>query len=290
MSRQVAVVVGATSGIGKATALRLSRNGTRILAIGRSPERSIRLMKKLALDDDVAAIDMSTQQGWAGAAEWVRARTDHIDVLINAAGVMHPTRQTTPEGFELNFTVHHLAPFALTSRLLPLLRLGGVVDGPAGRTLPRVVNVNSAGHQMSMAGHANPVLDFEDLQSGRDYNPFLAYSRSKLANLLFTFELARRYGDELAVVAVHPGVVRTDIGRNFPRLQVAVAQVLAISPETAARDVVGLATGTLAANGRYYDRARPALSSPPSRDPVAALRLWAATEEMCGEFAIPNQA
>ena len=110
-------------------------------------------------------------------------------MLINCAGVIIPQRHTSVDGYELNFAVHHLAPFAITSRLLPLLLAGGVPAGPQGRPLARVVNVNSAGHQASLGGHHNPTLDFDDLQSERSYDPFLAYSRSKLANLLFTYEL-----------------------------------------------------------------------------------------------------
>lgn len=211
-------------------------------------------------------------------------QADRIDALINAAGVMFPTRQTTPSGLELNFAIHHVAPFALTSRLLPLIRRGSIPDGPEGRSLPRVVNVNSIGHRMSMAGHIDPILDFDDLQAAAQYDPFLAYSQSKLANLLFTYELARRHGHELAVVALHPGVVRSDLGRHFPKWQVAAAQAFAISPQRAARSVVQLGTGPLPKNGRYYERDTSAQSSSPSHDRVAAARLWTLTETMCGPF------
>jgi NAD(P)-dependent dehydrogenase (short-subunit alcohol dehydrogenase family) len=201
--------------------------------------------------------------------------------------VMLLSRTTSPGGLELNFAVHHLAPFALTSRLLPLLRRGAVPHGPDDAALPRVVNVNSAGHQASLAGHINPELDFDDLQSSQHYEPFLAYSRSKLANMLFTYELVRRHGDELAVAALHPGVVRTDLGRHFPRIRVAAAQALAISPKRSAHHVAALAAQPLARNGQYYDRNTPARSSPPSYDRAAAAHLWSLSEELCGPFDAP---
>jgi NAD(P)-dependent dehydrogenase (short-subunit alcohol dehydrogenase family) len=161
---------------------------------------------------------------------------------------------------------------------------GAVPNGPDEAALPRVVNVNSAGHQSSLAGHRDPELDFDDLHSRRDYDPFLAYSRSKLANMLFTYELVRRYGNELAVAALHPGVARTDLGRYFPRIRVAAAQAFAISAKRSARSVVALATGALPENGRYFDEHVPRRSSPPSYDADVAARLWSLTEELCGPF------
>lgn len=165
MSRLTVLIIGATSGVGKATAGQLADTGPRVLAIGRDRDRARALGVDLRRTGGAAAaIDIATRPGWDTAAEWVSRRTDHLDVVINAAGVMLPDRRTTTEGIELNFAIHHLAPFALTSRLLSLLRRGAVPDGPDGASLPRVVNVNSAGHQASLAGHINPILDFEDLQ------------------------------------------------------------------------------------------------------------------------------
>jgi NAD(P)-dependent dehydrogenase (short-subunit alcohol dehydrogenase family) len=285
MSSMTVLIVGATSGIGKATARQLAHEGHRVLAIGRDAKRARTLHTELHdRAGGAAAFDVARANGWESASAWVNAHTDRLDVLINAAGVMLPSRTTTADDLELNFAVHHLAPFALTSRLLPLLRQGAVPHGPDDATLPRVVNVNSAGHQMSLAGHINPELDFDDLQSSRSYDPFLAYSRSKLANLLFSYELARRHGHKLAVAALHPGVVRTDLGRHFPRVRVAAAQAFAISPKRSARFVARLATHPLHRNGQYYDRDNPVPTSPPSYDQAAAARLWVVTETLCGPF------
>jgi NAD(P)-dependent dehydrogenase (short-subunit alcohol dehydrogenase family) len=146
------------------------------------------------------------------------------------------------------------------------------------------VNVNSAGHQASLGGHHNPRLDFNDLQSQHGYDPFLAYSRSKLANLLFSYELARRHGHELVVNALHPGVVRTDLGRLWPRLQVAAMQTFAISAAKAAPAVTALALEPVSTQGGYYNRTTPTRSSPPSYDLAAAERLWKVTERISGTF------
>jgi NAD(P)-dependent dehydrogenase (short-subunit alcohol dehydrogenase family) len=284
MSGLTVLIVGATSGVGNATARQLAAEGHRVLAIGRDHGRARSLDQQLQQRGGAAAaFDVAGPPGWEAAASWTSRHSDHLDVLINAAGVMLPSRTTTADGLELNFAVHHLAPFALTSRLLPLLRLGAVPHGPDEAALPRVVNVNSAGHQASLAGHVNPELDFDDLQS-INYDPFLAYSRSKLANMLFTYELVRRHGDELAVAALHPGVVRTDLGRHFPRIRVAAAQAFAISPKRSAHYVVALTAQPLSRNGQYYDRGTPARSSHPSYDHAAAARLWSVTEDLCGPF------
>jgi NAD(P)-dependent dehydrogenase (short-subunit alcohol dehydrogenase family) len=263
MSSLTIVIVGATSGVGRATATRLAHDGHHVLGIGRDPDRARTLERKLISSGGSAtSIDVASARGWDTVTNWVSGQTRRVDVLVNAAGVILPQRQTTTDGLELNFAIHHLAPFAITSRLLTLLRAGAVPDGPGGRALPRVININSAGHQTSLGGHHNPTLDFDDLQALGDYNPFLAYSRTKLANLLFTYELTRRHGDELAIAALHPGVVRTNIGRNYPRIRVAAIQALAISPSRAARSVTALASEPLPRNGEYYDQHTPTRSSP----------------------------
>jgi NAD(P)-dependent dehydrogenase (short-subunit alcohol dehydrogenase family) len=155
---------------------------------------------------------------------------------------------------------------------------------PDGLDRPRVVNVNSAGHHTSMRGHHNPTLGFADLDSAGDYDWALAYSRSKLANLLFTYELARRHGHELIVNALHPGLVKSDLGRDFPRLQVLAVQALGITPERSAPAVLHLAVDPVDGNGGYYDKASPAQSSPASHDRAAAARLWEITERIRGPF------
>ena len=284
MAGRTIVIVGATSGIGRAVATCLAARGDRIIAAGHDASRAARLRAELGERHTVLTCDISTTDGCTRLIDDVAGYTEHIDVLINNAGLMTPDRRVSPDGHELNFAVHHLAPFAVTSRAIPLLRKGSVPGDPDGRDRPRVVNTNSAGHQHSLGGHVNPTLDFADLESERDYDPFLAYSRSKLANLLFTYELVRRHGDELIVNALHPGLVRTDIGRHFPRWRVAAAQLAAISPKRAAPAITALAVEPAATNGGYYNQSNLVRSSPPSYDTDAARRLWEITESICGPF------
>lgn len=282
------VITGATSGLGRQIARGLARRGHRVIGVGRDPARAAALRAELDTHEGVhpvvAAFDLATSNGQHAFAELVRNQTDRVDALINNAGVMSPNRQQTSDGYELNFAVHHLAPHALTGLLLPLLRAARMPAGPGGVSLARVVNVNSAGHQTSLGGHHNLRLDFDDLQSHHDYDPFLAYSRSKLANLLFSYELVRRHGHELIVNALHPGMVRTDLGRLWPKLQVAAMHAFAISAAKAAPAVIALAVEPVSTQGGYYDRTTPTRSSPPSYDLAAAERLWNITERINGTF------
>ncbi|WP_157987760.1 SDR family NAD(P)-dependent oxidoreductase [Jiangella endophytica] len=272
MTRTI-VVAGATSGLVRRSAEDLAAAGHRMILIGRSPDRAADLSRRLP-DAVVVAADLSTADGVARAVAAVRAATDRVDTLVNGAGVMLPDRRVTAEGLELNFAVHHLAPFSLTGALLPLLHDG---DG-------RVVNVNSEGHRAPLRGRGPVAIDFADLQSERRYDPFLAYSRTKLANLLFTYELHRRH-PELSVVALHPGMVRTDIGRHFPRVLVLMASLMSLSARQGADPVTRLAGADVVENGSYYDRYRTVASSAASYDRDDATRLWRLTEELRGPFS-----
>jgi NAD(P)-dependent dehydrogenase (short-subunit alcohol dehydrogenase family) len=272
LSRTIAVV-GATAGLGREAVHRLAAAGHRVIAVGRDPQKAAALRRDLPAATVIAG-DVSTADGVARVGRHIRAHTDHLDTLVNNAGVMPNKRRVTGEGVELNLAVHHLAPFSLTGSLLPLLNAG---DG-------RVVNVNSAGHAAPMGGTGPVELRFDDLQHERDYDPFMAYSRSKLANLLFTYELARRH-PELTVVAVHPGVVRTSLGRDFPRPLVIAFHTFALSAAHGAAPVVELATAAQLRSGTYFDRFAPMRSSSASYDVETARRLWEVSEEMRGPFA-----
>ncbi|GAA3734081.1 SDR family NAD(P)-dependent oxidoreductase [Plantactinospora mayteni] len=268
---KVIVLVGATSGLGRQAAGSLAAAGHRLILVGRDPARAARLGRAVPAAHLVVA-DVATLDGVERVAREVYAVTDRVDVLVNNAGVMLPRRQETAEGMELNFAVHHLAPYSVTGRLLPLLAGG------------RVVNVNSEGHRAPLRGDGPARIDFADLQARRAYDPFLVYSRTKLANLLFSYELQRR-NPELAVVAVHPGMVRTDLGRHFPRIQVALVGAFSSSAAHGAKPVVRLATAPDVQRGAYYDRFTPIASSSASYDLETAARLWAETEKLRGPFA-----
>jgi NAD(P)-dependent dehydrogenase (short-subunit alcohol dehydrogenase family) len=270
-ARTVALI-GATSGIGRAAADQLTGNGHNLVLVGRDPERVQRLAERLPTAVVIGA-DVSTIAGVDHAATQIGKAVDHLDALVNNAGLMVPTRQVTSEGVELNFAVHHLAPYSMTSKLLPLLVRG------AGR----IVNVNSEGHRAPLFGGGSVRIDFDDLGSDHGYDPFLAYSRTKLANLLFSYELQRRH-PELSVVAVHPGMVRTDLGRHWPRIQVAAMHAVSISARSGAGPVVSLATEPVVERGAYYNRFTTTRSSAESYDDDVAGRLWEVTEALRGPF------
>lgn len=265
------VVVGATSGIGRRVAERLSVDGCRLVLVGRDPARAAELARKLP-DATVVVADVSVRAGVGRIAAAVAGR---IDVLINNAGVMTPTYQQSDEGVELNLAIHHLAPWRTVAALGAMIPAGG-----------RIVNVNSEGHRSPMRG-GTVRIDPERLMDGPgEFHPFLTYSRSKLANLLFTYELQRRRPD-WNVVAVHPGVVRTDLGRQFPRLQVAAISAFALPARKGAEPIVELAVGAEPPTG-YYDRFTRTRSSPSSYDTELAGRVWTATETLGGVRILDN--
>jgi retinol dehydrogenase 12 len=274
MTRRVIVVIGATSGLGRRVAQRLAADGHRLVLIGRDPARAADLRAELP-GAHVITADIATLTGVEDVARQVGDVTSQVDTLVCNAGVMIPGRQLTAEGYELNLAVHHLAPFSLSGRLLALLRAG---DG-------RVVNVNSEGHRAALFRSGPIEIDFADLNSEHGYDPFLVYSRTKLANLMFTYELGRRH-PELTAVAVHPGMARTDLGRSFPRVQVAAMHAISMSARKGAEPVVFLATDPGVKAGAYYNRFTPQRSSVASYDLAAASRLWTETERIRGIFGV----
>lgn len=204
------------------------------------------------------------------AAE-VRSRSTRLDVLLNNAGGVNLERRLTPDGFERTFAVNHLAAFLLTEELRDLL----VASAPA-----RIVTVASEAHR------ALKTLDFDNLQGERRYKPLLAYSISKLANVMFTYELDRQLRDcGVTANCVHPGVVNTGIwgaARGFVRLLIRLAQPFMISVERGARPLIKLASdpGCAAVSGCYFEKEKAVPSSPLSYDTEVAARLWETSAEM----------
>lgn len=275
MNARTIVLVGATSGIGRHAARLLAQDGHRLVLVGRDPGR-VRALREELPNATVIAADVATKSGIDSAAEQIAEAVDRVDTLVNNAGVMLQRRTVTAEGVEQNFAVHHLAPYSMTSALLPLLRRGG----------GRVVNVNSEGHRAALLSSGSIDIDFDDLYSARDYQVFVAYSRGKLAGLLFTYELQRRHR-ELEVVAVHPGMVRSDLVRGFSGLRRAAVRAASVSflpTSQGAEPIVRLATAPEVQCGAYYNRFAPEPSSPASYDLGAAQRLWEITEQLRGPF------
>ncbi len=280
-SGRVAIVTGANRGIGLPTAGELSRHGARVVMACRSVERARAAASRI--DSGVRAggvvvmeLDLADLASVRGFAEEFRRRFDRLDLLINNAGVMLPPLSRTADGFEAQLGTNHLGHFALTARLLDMLR------ETAGS---RVVTVASTGHRFA-------AIDFDDLQwEARRYQPIRAYFESKLANLLFTCELQRRFdraGMQSLSVAAHPGWTGTDLLR-FSRILLWLSSILAMRPSQGALPTLYAATAPDVQPGGYYGpdgfaqiwgHPGQVRSSPGSRDPSMAARLWAVSEEL----------
>ena len=279
MEGAAVLLTGASSGIGLATARGLAELGAAIIMVCRDPDRG------RAARDAVATVatgpaptllvaDLSSQGAIHALADEVRARFARIDVLLNNAGAMFARRELTTDGIEKTFGVNHLAPFLLT-RLL----LDRVHAAPAGR----IVTVASESH----SGR----LDFANLQGEQRYNFFEAYNRSKLANILFTYELARRLdGTGVTANCLSPGPTRTHFGDNmsglpglFPRLMKRIP-FLFVSPEQGARTSIYVASAPDLAgiSGHYFLRCRERRTKPITYNADVAARLWSVSEQLCG--------
>ena len=280
-SGRVAIVTGANRGIGLPTAEELSRHGARVVMACRSVERARAAASRIdsgarAGGVVVMELDLADLASVRGFAEQFRRRFDRLDLLINNAGVMLPPLSRTADGFEVQLGTNHLGHFALTARLLDML---GATAGS------RVVTVASTGHRFA-------AIDFDDMQwQARRYQPIRAYFESKLANLLFTCELQRRFdraGMQSLSVAAHPGWTGTDLLR-FSRILHWLSSFLAMRPLQGALPTLYAATAPDVQPGGYYGpdglaqiRGHPGQvrASPGSRDPSAAARLWAVSEEL----------
>ena len=270
MHGKVCVVTGANSGIGRVTAIDLAGRGATVVLICRNHASGSTVVEEIGQRGGDAALliaDLSSQRQVREVAAAFLKRFDRLDVLINNAGVAGwGTRLVTEDGLEATFAVNHLAPFLLTNLLLDTLK----ASAPS-----RVVTVSSAAHK-------NCTLDLDDLQGERRYSGFGAYSRSKLANVLFTQELSRRLeGTGVTANCLHPGVVATGIFRNVPGwIRFILTSPLVLSPERGADTMIYLATAPELAgvSGEYFVKREPVRSSRASRDAETARRLWWASE------------
>jgi len=275
MSGEVCVVTGATSGIGQATAAALARRGAQVVLVGRDRGRAEAAAAELAAAGGLAPrleiADLASMGQVRALANRLGA-LERIDVLVNNAGLMAGQRRVTADGYDEVFAVNHLAPFLLTNLLLGQL----TAAGPA-----RVITVTSD-------AHAAARLDLDDLQLEHGWEGWRAYASSKLANILFTRELARRLaGSAVTANCAHPGLVRTRFGREVRgpmRIGVTLARPFMLSPQRGARTIVYLATSpeVAGATGGYYVKSRPREPSPAARDDGAARELWQLSEELTG--------
>jgi retinol dehydrogenase 12 len=282
MAGRVCAITGASSGLGLETARALAGMGATVVLLCRSTERGEAARAAIAAetgnaDLHVVACDHANLDSVRAAAAQLLARFDALHVLVNNAGLMVMQRRITVDGLEETFQVNHLSAFALTG----LLRERLEASAPA-----RVITVSSIAHRTAQ-------LDFDDLQSERLYDGFYVYGRSKLANVLFTYELARRLeGTGVTANTLHPGLVRTGFGHNNGRAAQAFMTLsqlppLAATPRRGARTQVWLASSDAVrdSSGRYYVRRRARRSSRRSYERDAQRRLWEASEMLLGAGA-----
>jgi NAD(P)-dependent dehydrogenase (short-subunit alcohol dehydrogenase family) len=276
MQGQVCVVTGATSGIGKAAAAALARQGAEVIVVGRDPGRAEATAAAIQADGapppKVEIADLARLDQVRALAGRLNQNLDRIDVLINNAGLVLNERQVTPDGYEHVFAVNHLAPFLLTNLLRPKL----TASAPA-----RVITVSSDAHTAAR-------LDLDDPNLEHGWSSWRSYSNSKLANILFTRELARRLnGTGVTANCLHPGVVRTGFGRDarpLMRVGITIAKPFMLSPERGADTIVYLASSpdVAAKTGGYYVKRQLREPSAAARDDGLARRLWEISERLTG--------
>jgi NAD(P)-dependent dehydrogenase (short-subunit alcohol dehydrogenase family) len=273
MEGRVCVITGATAGIGQAAATELARRGASVVLVARSAERAERTRREVVCAAGhervgVVRADLAVQAQVRAAAAQILERWPAVHVLINNAGAYTRTRRETPDGIEMQWAVNHLAPFLLTSLLLDRLR----ASAPA-----RVVTLSSGAHR-------GAELRLDDVEMRGGYNGLRQYANTKLANVLFTRELARRVPPaQVTANAMHPGVVGTELlfGGWAP---LRLLKPFMRTPEQGARTTVYLASSpdVAAVTGEYFRDERPSRVSPAALDDAAARRLWEISERMTG--------
>jgi NAD(P)-dependent dehydrogenase (short-subunit alcohol dehydrogenase family) len=274
---KICMVTGATSGIGAAAARQLAHLGFAVIIVGRNTKKCLRQIKRIRYSDPDARVDflqadLSSQRQVRQLAGEFMNRYSHLDILINNAGAIFTKRTISVEGLEMTFALNHMGYFLLTNLLLDHLKAS---------ISARIVMVSSNAHEQGS-------INFEDLQSEHNYNRIQAYAQSKLANLLFTYALARRLeGTCVTANALHPGIVATNYGSNNSWLRTKLRNLLKprmISPKEGAKTIVYLATSTdvEGITGKYFYDCRAIRSSSDSYDVASAEKLWLLSEMLAG--------
>jgi retinol dehydrogenase 12 len=277
MKGKTVVITGATSGIGEVAALTLAKMGARIVAVARSKARGDATLARLrsgapGVAHTVHLADLSRLSEMKRVAAQIARQEPHIDVLINNAGATFGTRQVTEDGLERTFALNHMAYFVVTA---------GLRERLAAAPAARIVNTASAAHM-------GATLDFDDLQSKTGYGAIKTYGRSKLCNILFTRELARRLRDTTVTAnCLHPGFVATrfaDESGGLLSYLTRVAKLFAISPAQGADTIIYLASSPDVAqtSGQYFYQRRPAKTSAAAQDDRAASALWEKSAALAG--------
>lgn len=277
MTQRVAVVTGASSGIGLETARALAAQGFRVFGIGRDAGRCAAAQAELGSSVEMLRGDLSLLAEVDRLADEIVGKVGRVDVLVNNAGGMAREQEMTSEGFEANYVANFLAPFVLTARLLPLLRKAAA-DAPEGSV--RIVNTASDGSEMI------PGINLSDLQNLGNWSPGAAYCSGKLANVLHARALASRVAaDGIVAHSVHPGTVGSNFFSHTPdSVQAAYGDAPKLSPEQGADTVIWLASAEEPgrSNGGYWYERAPRKANPLVDDPAFVEAFWEAAEKLAG--------
>jgi len=269
MNGKVCLVTGATDGIGKVSARVLAELGAKVIIVGRNPEKSAIVLAELRSisgnkNIHLLMADLAVMQEVRDLAEQVISRYDRIDVLLNNAGGYFTKHKITSDGLEMTFALNHMSYFLLTNKLMELLKY----SAPA-----RIVNVSSDAHY-------GVDMEFENLNGEQEYKAWKAYQKSKLANVLFTYELLKKVPGNITVNCLHPGFVATNFGHNNggffgPVLKIA-QRISAIDPEEGAKTSIFLCSApeVKGVSGKYFYKCQPKTSSRESRNMDTGKRLW----------------
>ena len=276
MKGRVVLITGATSGIGRETAMGLARMGATLVLVGRDPEKARQTASEIAektgnRDVSMLLTDLSSLEEVRRLSEQVIKTIPKLHVLVNNAGGIFMKRQITTDGYEMTFALNHLSPFHLTNLLLDLLKK----SAPS-----RIVTVASMGHFMAH-------IDFNDLMGEKRYRWMRAYNRSKLANVLFTYELARRLkGTGVTANCLHPGPVASNFGKGqgWFGLLMKIGAPFILPPKQGAKNSIFVASSpeVEGISGKYFYKLRVSRSSRESYDEEVATRLWKISEEYTG--------
>ena len=287
MQGRICLITGGTNGIGKSTARELARMGATVVIVGRSAQKTRQVVEEIRLatgnkNVDSLLADLSSQQKVRSLASDFKSKYSQLHVLLNNAGGTFMTRQQSVDGIEMTFALNHLAYFLLTNLLL---------DTIMASTPARIINVSSD-------AHSGGKIDFDNLQGERSYSSFGPYGNSKLANILFTTELARRLeGTGVTVNALHPGLTSTGFGKNNPgflmKIMGAVIPLIARSPEKGAETSIYLASSpeVQSITGKYFVDCKVTQPAALAVDRTVARRLWDVSAEMVHlADAVPDMA
>ncbi len=269
MNGKVCLVTGATDGIGKVSARVLAEKGAKVIIVGRNPEKSATVLAELKSSSgneniDLLMADLAVMQEVRDLAEQVISHYDRLDILLNNAGGYFAKHELTSDGLERTFALNHMSYFLLTNKLMELLKS----SAPA-----RIVNVSSDAHY-------GVDMDFENLNGEQEYKAWKAYQKSKLANVLFTYELLKKVPADITVNCLHPGFVATNFGHNIggffgPVVKIA-QRISAIDPEEGAKTSIFLCSApeVKGVSGKYFYKCQPKTSSRESRNMDTGKRLW----------------